>query len=360
MKYNKKIGLLFVLIAVLGMVALANATHIPGTDVNVVITTDKTTYAVGDTINVEVKMDGANSPVRDTRLEVTSTTMATFVANSGTLGTFFTLGLGTSPTNNVASGIWTFYSGAGTPIVTSTGQQVVFSFKMTAVSAGSLTLSIGSGSSILQAVGPPPALHKTNHVVKSTPLTITITAAGGASPCTATDWEAGAWGACSVPCGSGTQSRTVNKKAGSETCTGDTEKPALTQNCNVEITKTCTTAGVSGTQTCANGAWGDCVAGCVESAEVCDGVDNDCDRTVDEGFNLQNDPVNCGACGTVCPSPTTCSDGDCTEPVPETTTPDAKTTFITQMDAFYEKAKGQTWTITLVSEAARILKSVFR
>jgi len=35
-------------------------------------------------------------------------------------------------------------------------------------------------------------------------------------------------------------------------------------------------------------------------SEVCDGVDNNCNGTVDEGFDTQNDPVNCGICGTVC------------------------------------------------------------
>jgi hypothetical protein len=35
-------------------------------------------------------------------------------------------------------------------------------------------------------------------------------------------------------------------------------------------------------------------------AEICDGKDNDCDGTVDEGFDLQADVNNCGACGQVC------------------------------------------------------------
>jgi hypothetical protein len=43
-----------------------------------------------------------------------------------------------------------------------------------------------------------------------------------------------------------------------------------------------------------------CVAGPGPTLEVCDGKDNDCDGVVDNGFNLQNDPLNCGACGTVC------------------------------------------------------------
>jgi hypothetical protein len=34
--------------------------------------------------------------------------------------------------------------------------------------------------------------------------------------------------------------------------------------------------------------------------ELCDGRDNDCDLELDEGFDLRNDAVNCGACGVVC------------------------------------------------------------
>ena len=34
--------------------------------------------------------------------------------------------------------------------------------------------------------------------------------------------------------------------------------------------------------------------------EVCDGLDNDCNGQVDEGFDLNNDPRNCGHCGTAC------------------------------------------------------------
>ncbi|RMG11723.1 MAG: hypothetical protein D6729_17615 [Deltaproteobacteria bacterium] len=48
--------------------------------------------------------------------------------------------------------------------------------------------------------------------------------------------------------------------------------------------------------------------------EACDGVDNDCDGSTDEGFNLMGDPNNCGVCGNVCSfagGTATCQVGTC-------------------------------------------------
>ena len=41
----------------------------------------------------------------------------------------------------------------------------------------------------------------------------------------------------------------------------------------------------------------------VAGPEACNGRDDDCDGVVDEGQNLQNDPLNCGACGRACAVP---------------------------------------------------------
>jgi Putative metal-binding motif len=46
-----------------------------------------------------------------------------------------------------------------------------------------------------------------------------------------------------------------------------------------------------------------CEYACTETnggVEVCDYADNNCNIAVDEGFDLQTDPANCGACGNAC------------------------------------------------------------
>ncbi len=45
--------------------------------------------------------------------------------------------------------------------------------------------------------------------------------------------------------------------------------------------------------------------------EICDGLDNNCDKRVDEGFDLQNDSRNCGGCGILCAGGAACQQGKC-------------------------------------------------
>ena len=59
-----------------------------------------------------------------------------------------------------------------------------------------------------------------------------------------------------------------------------------------------------GKQVCVDGSMG---------SEICDGQrqDEDCDGRTDEGFDLQNDEMNCGACNRVCGAGLTCCAGTC-------------------------------------------------
>ncbi len=53
---------------------------------------------------------------------------------------------------------------------------------------------------------------------------------------------------------------------------------------------------------------------CPARDEVCDGMDNDCDTEIDEDFNFESDPANCGGCGMACSRPNmagTCASMTC-------------------------------------------------
>ena len=48
--------------------------------------------------------------------------------------------------------------------------------------------------------------------------------------------------------------------------------------------------------------------------EVCDQIDNDCDGTVDNGFDTDRDPAHCGGCNQACDLPEAvagCVEGVC-------------------------------------------------
>ncbi len=71
---------------------------------------------------------------------------------------------------------------------------------------------------------------------------------------------------------------------------------------------------------CADGGAGACVPDqSKKTTETCNGLDDNCNGVVDDGFNVQTDPANCGTCGHVCAVPNgspgcdggACSVGSC-------------------------------------------------
>ena len=87
---------------------------------------------------------------------------------------------------------------------------------------------------------------------------------------------------------------------------------ALGQPCTVEE-GTCASEGVFACD--ADGTATLCDAPPPESSqELCDMLDNDCDGSTDEAFDLRTDEANCGTCGRVCDLPnaaSVCVDSDC-------------------------------------------------
>ena len=62
-----------------------------------------------------------------------------------------------------------------------------------------------------------------------------------------------------------------------------------------------------GTLSCIGGA-PQCIGEVDPTVELCNGKDDDCDGVIDNGFNLNSDPQNCGTCGTVCAFPNAVAD----------------------------------------------------
>jgi hypothetical protein len=57
-----------------------------------------------------------------------------------------------------------------------------------------------------------------------------------------------------------------------------------------------------------------CVSAVMATAESCNGLDDDCDGTVDDGFDLMTDKANCGRCGRACTGATaSCCAGTCVD-----------------------------------------------
>lgn len=94
-------------------------------------------------------------------------------------------------------------------------------------------------------------------------------------------------------------------------CSTGQSRPCYSGPAGTEGVGICT----AGTQTCmAGGTWGPCVGEVLPQTETCNGLDDDCNGATDNGFDLQHDVNNCGACGHVCFTPNGvagCFNGQC-------------------------------------------------
>jgi len=61
--------------------------------------------------------------------------------------------------------------------------------------------------------------------------------------------------------------------------------PGDTQECGVSDVGVCS----FGEEECVAGYWGSCVGAVFSGVEICDGLDNDCDGSVDEGISCCED-----------------------------------------------------------------------
>ncbi len=78
-------------------------------------------------------------------------------------------------------------------------------------------------------------------------------------------------------------------------------------------------AGTQGVGRCAQGAMAcqgtgeSCVGEVVPQAESCNGLDDNCDGAVDEGFDLSSSLLHCGTCDSPCAANELCQDSTCVE-----------------------------------------------
>ena len=58
--------------------------------------------------------------------------------------------------------------------------------------------------------------------------------------------------------------------------------------------------------------WGNCIGFTTPESEICDGLDNDCDGDMDNGFDFESDRFHCGSCNHECGEYEICDGSQCT------------------------------------------------
>ena len=93
----------------------------------------------------------------------------------------------------------------------------------------------------------------------------------------------------------------VDEDAPSQMAAGDcyTHPTGCTETAPGSGVFNCVGLCVAGQPTCVGGSVL-CGNQTSPAAELCDNLDNDCNGIVDDGFDKQNDPANCGGCGVQC------------------------------------------------------------
>jgi len=143
------------------------------------------------------------------------------------------------------------------------------------------------------------------------------------TPCHVPPCDPGDQAQCALACGSpGLKTCDVSSTWG--VCTPPPELcNAVDDDCDGKVDegpegqplkRPCYCGLTQGEETCAGGAWGPCSAGGPGVPDVCDGKDNDCDATVDEGCDGDKDGF-CAANATVMAG-AACLAGDCDDTDP--------------------------------------------